>query len=480
MFAVEVRDHIMIAHSLPAPVFGPAQALHGATFVVDAAFFAEELDEHGHRRRHRPGHRGAGRGAGAAALPQSRRGAGVRGADHHDRGRSPAHLRRAGRGGARRAARRRRAASAAAGDAAREPCRARLVRGAICERVRAHFAIPGDLDAPTGGYGYDRRLIAELPALGLGGAAPGACRGLSRPGRGRPRRRRRRRSRRCRTGRWCSSTGSASGRCRSSAREAARLRLVALVHHPLGDESGLDAARERAAAGARGAPRWPRSRGRRLHERGDRRAGSRAASAWRRSGSPWRRPAPSRRRAAPGGGDPPLILSVGSLIPRKRHDVLVAALAGSRTGAGGRGSSGRRARSGLRGGAGGGSRSGGSAGGSTRGRGGGPRGRELAAADVFALAERVRRLRDGLRRGVVAGGCRSLPASRGDRATSCRRRPGRWCRPGTRRPSRRRWRAARRSGRRGGRGGGGLGGRAGLAALVGHRGAGRGGAGAAA
>lgn len=47
MFAVEVRDHIMIAHSLPSPVFGPAQGLHGATFVVDAAFFAEELDETG-------------------------------------------------------------------------------------------------------------------------------------------------------------------------------------------------------------------------------------------------------------------------------------------------------------------------------------------------------------------------------------------------------------------------------------------------
>ena len=47
MFAVEVRDHIMIAHSLPAEVFGPAQGLHGATFVVDAAFFAEEIDAHG-------------------------------------------------------------------------------------------------------------------------------------------------------------------------------------------------------------------------------------------------------------------------------------------------------------------------------------------------------------------------------------------------------------------------------------------------
>ena len=47
MFAVEVRDHIMIAHSLPQPVFGPAQALHGATFVVDAAFYTLDLDENG-------------------------------------------------------------------------------------------------------------------------------------------------------------------------------------------------------------------------------------------------------------------------------------------------------------------------------------------------------------------------------------------------------------------------------------------------
>ena len=47
MFTVEVRDHIMIAHSFRGAVFGPAQALHGATFVVDAAFIAKELDENG-------------------------------------------------------------------------------------------------------------------------------------------------------------------------------------------------------------------------------------------------------------------------------------------------------------------------------------------------------------------------------------------------------------------------------------------------
>ena len=42
MYAVEVRDHIMIAHSLPGDVFGPAQRLHGATFVVDVAFFRSD------------------------------------------------------------------------------------------------------------------------------------------------------------------------------------------------------------------------------------------------------------------------------------------------------------------------------------------------------------------------------------------------------------------------------------------------------
>jgi len=47
LFAVEVRDHIMIAHSFRGAIFGPAQALHGATFVIDAAFSAETLDSNG-------------------------------------------------------------------------------------------------------------------------------------------------------------------------------------------------------------------------------------------------------------------------------------------------------------------------------------------------------------------------------------------------------------------------------------------------
>ncbi|CAL9387182.1 hypothetical protein SUDANB105_01182 [Streptomyces sp. enrichment culture] len=45
MFSVTVRDHIMIAHSFRGEVFGPAQRLHGATFLVDATFRREQLDE---------------------------------------------------------------------------------------------------------------------------------------------------------------------------------------------------------------------------------------------------------------------------------------------------------------------------------------------------------------------------------------------------------------------------------------------------
>jgi len=44
VFRVTVRDHIMVAHSFRGEVFGPAQALHGATFVVDATFRRVELD----------------------------------------------------------------------------------------------------------------------------------------------------------------------------------------------------------------------------------------------------------------------------------------------------------------------------------------------------------------------------------------------------------------------------------------------------
>ncbi|MGC4847084.1 6-pyruvoyl trahydropterin synthase family protein [Micromonospora sp. DT15] len=47
MFSVTVRDHMMIAHSFRGEVFGPAQRLHGATFVVDATFRRPDVDADG-------------------------------------------------------------------------------------------------------------------------------------------------------------------------------------------------------------------------------------------------------------------------------------------------------------------------------------------------------------------------------------------------------------------------------------------------
>ena len=47
MYSLTVNDHVMIAHSLPDPFFGPAAGLHGATFVVEVTWTRAELDDHG-------------------------------------------------------------------------------------------------------------------------------------------------------------------------------------------------------------------------------------------------------------------------------------------------------------------------------------------------------------------------------------------------------------------------------------------------
>ena len=89
MFSVTVRDHMMIAHSLRGEVFGPAQRLHGATYVVDATFRRAALDADGIVVD-------IGRAAealravvGELELPQPRRRAGLRGHEHHHRGARP-------------------------------------------------------------------------------------------------------------------------------------------------------------------------------------------------------------------------------------------------------------------------------------------------------------------------------------------------------------------------------------------------------
>ena len=46
MYSITVRNNILIAHSLPGDVFGPAQNMHGATYIVDAEFFSENVNQY--------------------------------------------------------------------------------------------------------------------------------------------------------------------------------------------------------------------------------------------------------------------------------------------------------------------------------------------------------------------------------------------------------------------------------------------------
>ena len=152
MYAVEVSDQIMIAHSFRGEIFGPAQEVHGATFVIRVAFLAEELDAHGIvvdiARAHDV--------LKEALVPLNYRNLDelpqFKGHQHHDRIPDQASVRSPGGRRARGQARPRRPRAQID---PRHRCgiagRARLVRGALVVN-EVVFAVPGDL------ANADRRL----------------------------------------------------------------------------------------------------------------------------------------------------------------------------------------------------------------------------------------------------------------------------------------------------------------------------------
>ena len=191
---------------------------------------------------------------------------------------------------------------------------------------RFAFAVPGDLAIPTGGYAYDRRMIAELGRLGwqvdivnLGDGFPLASEAT------------RAAAQACLLavpeGRTVVIDGLALGVLPEAALQlGARNSLLALIHHPLALESGLSAenvkklhASERAAlAAARGVLVTSAATGRHL-------VADYAVPAERIFVVP---PGSDPVSLAPGSNDSVVrLLSVGALVPRKGFDVLIAALA---------------------------------------------------------------------------------------------------------------------------------------------------------
>lgn len=189
---------------------------------------------------------------------------------------------------------------------------------------RLVFAIPGDIETATGGYAYDRRMIAELSALGWDVEVLALPASFPAPSEGDLDATRLAFSELA-DGTLVLIDGLAFGAMPEIAEaEAERLRLAALVHHPLALETGLDAAtsarlRESetaALAFARLVVATSETTGREL-------IADFAVPERRLRVVP---PGTERAPLAPGGGRPPVVLAVGSLTPRKGYDVLVDAL----------------------------------------------------------------------------------------------------------------------------------------------------------
>ena len=168
MFSVTVRDHVMIAHSLRGEVFGPAQRLHGATYVVDATFSRVELDSDdivvdiGRATEELHGVLADLNYRNLDEVPELA-----------GRNTTTEVTRQADRGPARRPCRGRRArglrerAGPDRGDAARVAHRLGELRTVVVNEV--HVVVPDGIDdprRPSGGNVYDRRACRGLGALG--------------------------------------------------------------------------------------------------------------------------------------------------------------------------------------------------------------------------------------------------------------------------------------------------------------------------
>lgn len=190
--------------------------------------------------------------------------------------------------------------------------------------IRATFAIPGDLDAPTGGYAYDRAVIAAAPAAGMaldvlplpGGFPLADDAALAEAGR-----------------RLVAAPadlpllvdGLALGAMPSALLDGVRAPLAALLHHPLALEAGLTEAQAGHLRATEGAAL---ARCRAIVVTSAATAAT-AAEMFGLSAGRFTvaRPGLDRHEPAPLAGRPPVLLTVGSVIPRKGHDVLVDALA---------------------------------------------------------------------------------------------------------------------------------------------------------
>ena len=174
LFSITVRDHVMVAHSFRGEVFGPAQRLHGATFVVDATFRRPELDADNIV---------VDIGLATAQLGEVLAELNYRNLDDEPaftgvnlhRVPRPGHRRPAGRAGAQRSPGRGRPRPRCnRGHAARVArrvgqLRALAVTVAVVAPPTVHVVVPGDIDDPqwpSGGNAYDRRICRGLPAAG--------------------------------------------------------------------------------------------------------------------------------------------------------------------------------------------------------------------------------------------------------------------------------------------------------------------------